>query len=108
MSAPNKGTAHERACVPGLDDLLIRGMNLEYPARAMQAAQNAMVPVRFGIHAVGHLLVGAAAGEEPVEAETLMDAGFLLAFLAELQGALGHIVDCANRDLIQAAREGEE
>lgn len=108
MNASNKVTTRECTRPPGLADLLINGTNLENPERAVQATQIALLPVRCGIHAIGALLVDAAAADEPVASETLSDAGFLLEFLADIQGALGHIMDCATNDLIQAAREGEE
>lgn len=110
MNAPNKpATTDQHQHIPGLSDLLVNAMVLKDPARAEQAAQNILLPVTTGIHAIGDLLtVAASSTEESVERDTLRDVGFLLMFLADLQGDIRNIITSANHDLIQAAvKEGK-
>ncbi len=106
MNAPNKPAATHYPPVPDLSDLLVNSLALEDPALAASAAQNALTPVTAGIHAIGDLLTVAADSTERVATDALRDTGFLLMFLADLQGSLGTIINNAHYDLTHStARE---
>lgn len=111
MSAPSTTTAQpeQPGRVPGLDDLLINALDLKAPARAERAAGNVLLPVTSGIRAIGGLLTDATESTNgPVSMDIIQDVGYLLAFLADVQGAMMHTLDCAHYDLLQAAsKEGK-
>ncbi len=88
---------------PGLEYLLISAMNLEDPARAELAAENVLTPVTHGIEAIGDLLADAASASDPISMDTIRSIGFLLAFLADVQGAMTHFIANANYDQLKAA-----
>lgn len=107
MSAPSTTTAHvQPESSPGLDYLLVNAMELKDPARAELAAGNVLLPITTGIGAIGDLLADAAGSSgDPVSMKTIQEIGFLLVFLADAQGAMKNIIDCAHYDQLKAGRK---
>ena len=107
-AAPSAQPENSPENSPGLEYLLISAMTLKDPARAELAAENVLLPVTFGIKAIGDLLADAGrSANGPISMDTIQEVGFLLTFLADVQGAMTHFIDCAHDDLLQAASKKE-
>ncbi len=79
--------ATESVRIAGLDDLFIDPYTHKDPARAGLAAENVLVPINRGIHAIGQLL-SLADSIDPergaIKPETIVNIGYLLSELADL------------------------
>jgi hypothetical protein len=74
---------------PGLGELLIGEFEFDNPARAADAAENALQPITEGIGAIGDLLWHAGCSESTeISKDTLRHLGCLLKELSDLTGNL--------------------
>ncbi len=92
---------------PGISDLLIRSHDLKDPERITKACENVLLPITCGIQAIGQLLASAADPDTECEARTYLDTGYLLEFLADLQGSMHHMLADARYDLLNAGESVE-
>lgn len=103
----SESVATERR-IPRLSDLLVNSYTLEDPEITARACENVLLPVTSGIQAIGRLLVSAVNPDAGCEHETFADAGYLLEFLADLQGDVQRILSNARHDLLERAKQAQE
>lgn len=78
--------------LPGLEDLLKPYSSHANPARAAQAASNALEPINPGIAAIGHLLWCASQAKDiEIDPIALGNLGLLLGHLTEFSDHVGFI-----------------
>lgn len=82
------------ANIPGIRNLLIHGRRNPDAELRVCAANNVLLPLTFGISAIGNLMATVDHDKGLAEG-TLADAGYLLTFLAELVNHLQEIKDAA-------------
>jgi len=79
--------ATESVRIAGLDDLFISAYKHEDPARAALAAENVLLPINRGIHAIGELLALADSIDPThggIKPSTVAAIGYLISELADL------------------------